>query len=874
MKKLFTLCLLLCLVATGANATQRKTWDFTKGFSDATIQLLAADVAAGNGAWTEETAGQTYQCGARTAKTQLTANGTVIPETKGLLFGTASAKHAIIAYNYTKTAFVSKSFIWLNGATTTDFVTIPRVGPGQTIALTHESHSTSAARGFTCSTTGVTKVSGDETSTVGAVTTIYKVDATNTDSIDVTFKTTVGGSHILSIIIDEGDQPEVKDNAKIAYLYDSSFSGYDADNDPIKTILSEKNTTFFDVKDFTADGQGVVTTDSLQKFDMMVVSDAIAPTHAFVPSLKKLIRFVPMINMNASLYDTWGYGKLTNPATATGSMAVVDSMKNSSLYTGVNIEENGSVTMNASAFSGNYMQSYTADPNSYFAKDSIYSTVDGLNAIHRHGTNKNAYMLIPLAYEGIAGNNISEDAINLFNNAVNVISATKSTVAKAITPTITSTYSDHLTTVKLSSGTADSKVYYTTDGTDPTLSSNLYTGVLTFTDSVDIKAIAAADGYYNSDIKDFGKVAIQTQIAAPTATVDAQDGYSNLTLSDTEAGASIYFNLTGSSLAANSQLYVDNSPVKFTKRANVTFFAVKSGMVTSDIKTIHVGVTNSILRTDTLAHLTFNDAAWTTTVAAGADFISSKYYNYWTTIKADSTSKTVTTANGDSLVWTYSYLPADSLTSVDFGNGWKLESYGQRVMIQTTGSSTAINTDYGPETAFDYGATKYALSFLVTKNSGDPANAYLQSTATFKGPFDIDVWLCGQYAAGSYEAVEVSVSTTGKDWTVLDTIGTSLLKRMHKGEVTYAGNDNVYVKIKSANAAASKQKTMVFDVMLLGGNGEIDGVKTINGNTGSVVSEQYFSISGARLNSPTRGINIVKQIYSDGTSKTSKIIKK
>ena len=325
MKKLFTLCLLLSLVATGANATQRKTWDFTKGFSDATIQQLAADVAAAGG-WTEETAGQSYQCGSRTSKTQLTANGAVIAETQGLLFGSASSKHVILAYNYTKTAYAYTSFLWLNGATTTDYVTIPKVGPGQTIAITHESHSTTVARGFTCTTTGVTKVSGDETSILGAVTTVYKVPDTNTDSIDVTFKTSVGGAHIQSIIIDEGDQPEVKDNAKIAYLYDSSFSGYDADNDPIKTILSEKNITNFDIKDFTADGKDVVTPDSLQKFDMMVVSDAIASTNAFVPSLKKLIRYVPMINLNASLYDTWGYGKLTNPATATGSMVAVDSM--------------------------------------------------------------------------------------------------------------------------------------------------------------------------------------------------------------------------------------------------------------------------------------------------------------------------------------------------------------------------------------------------------------------------------------------------------------------------------------------------------------------------------------------------------------------
>jgi hypothetical protein len=871
MRKLFTLCLFLTIVL-GANATQRKTWDFTKGFSDATIQQIAADVAAAKG-WTEETASQSYQCGSKTKDTELTANGSVISETAGLLFGTTSAKHVVIAYNYTKTAYATTSFLWLNGKNTTDYFTIPKVGPGQKIAITHESHSLTEARGFTCSTSGVTLLSGNETSTTGTETTVWQVNDTNADSIAVTFKTVTGGAHIQSIIIDEGDAPIVKDDSKIAYLFDSSFSGYDEGSDPIRTLLSEKNTTNFDIKDFTADGAGVITTDSLQKFDMVVLSDAIAPTHAFVPSLKKLVRYVPMINLNASLYDTWGFAKLINPATATGSMVVVDSMKTSSLFTNVNIEADGSVNMMPNAITGNMMQSYTAAAGSYFANDSIYTTVDGVNAIHRHGTKSNAYLLIPMTYEGIANNNVSEDAINIFSNAINIISATKSEVTNTITPSITTTYGDHTTAVKISCATPDSKIYYTTDGTDPTTASNLYTGELTFTDSLDIKAFAVADGYYDSSIKDYGKVAIQSQIAVPTYTIDKQAGYTTMKLNNIEEGASIYYNLTGSNATATSVLYVDTIPVTFKKHATVTIFATKNGMVTSNTTSFKVAVNGETLRLDTLEHITFNDAAWTTAIAAGSDFITGKYYNFWSTTKVDSTSTTYKDINGnDSVVWKFTYAPKDSLTTVDFGNGWMIGSYGQRMMIQTTGPSTNVDTDYGPETAFDFGATKYALSFLVTKNSSDPANAYLQSTKTFKGPFDINVWLCGQYAEKSYEAVEVSVSKDSVNWTVIDTIGTSRLKRMHKGDISYEGNDNVYVKIKSANASASKQKTMIFDVMLMYAGPITTDVKDIKDSSSTVVATQYYSISGARIGHATKGINIVKDIYSDGSSKARKII--
>lgn len=60
----------------------------------------------------------------------------------------------------------------------------------------------------------------------------------------------------------------------------------------------------------------------------------------------------------------------------------------------------------------------------------------------------------------------------------------------------------------------------------------------------------------------------------------------------------------------------------------------------------------------------------------------------------------------------------------------------------------------------------------------------------------------------------------------------------------------------------------------------IRGVNFVTGGTNvdltnfdaTVVSEEYYSITGQRLAEPQKGLNIIKKIMSDGTIKTSKVI--
>ena len=53
----------------------------------------------------------------------------------------------------------------------------------------------------------------------------------------------------------------------------------------------------------------------------------------------------------------------------------------------------------------------------------------------------------------------------------------------------------------------------------------------------------------------------------------------------------------------------------------------------------------------------------------------------------------------------------------------------------------------------------------------------------------------------------------------------------------------------------------------------IDNVKT-NGAVTTIASRQFFTVGGAQVAAPQKGVNIVKNIMSDGTVKVSKVIVK
>ncbi|WP_263359825.1 chitobiase/beta-hexosaminidase C-terminal domain-containing protein [Acidicapsa ligni] len=131
--------------------------------------------------------------------------------------------------------------------------------------------------------------------------------------------------------------------------------------------------------------------------------------------------------------------------------------------------------------------------------------------------------------------------------------------------------------VTIADATAGANVYYTTDGSTPTASSQLYmnTTPIQVSKSETINAIAVAAGYSNSGVVS-ATYSINQAVAAPVFSVGTGSYTSAqmVTITDQTAGAVIYYSLNGTASTASS---VYSGPVTIAKTATLSAIAVVNG---------------------------------------------------------------------------------------------------------------------------------------------------------------------------------------------------------------------------------------------------------------------------------------------------------
>ncbi len=130
--------------------------------------------------------------------------------------------------------------------------------------------------------------------------------------------------------------------------------------------------------------------------------------------------------------------------------------------------------------------------------------------------------------------------------------------------------------VNLTSATAGAKIYYTVDGSAPTVASTLFTAPINVSASTVLKAIAAYEGGVSPVVTytyTYGTV------AAPTASLAAGTYYSakSVTLSTTTSGAAIRYTLDGSVPNAASTQYTSAIPLSATTTIKAIAVAADGG---------------------------------------------------------------------------------------------------------------------------------------------------------------------------------------------------------------------------------------------------------------------------------------------------------
>ena len=138
------------------------------------------------------------------------------------------------------------------------------------------------------------------------------------------------------------------------------------------------------------------------------------------------------------------------------------------------------------------------------------------------------------------------------------------------------------TSVTITCATDGAKIYYTTDGTEPTASSTEYTGAISITEAVTLKAIAVKSGMNDSAVASVSYT-IKETVATPEFSVasGAVNSGTSVTITCATDGAKIYYTTDGSDPTAESTEYTD--AISVTPPMTLKAIAVKDGMNNSSV---------------------------------------------------------------------------------------------------------------------------------------------------------------------------------------------------------------------------------------------------------------------------------------------------
>jgi LysM repeat protein len=136
--------------------------------------------------------------------------------------------------------------------------------------------------------------------------------------------------------------------------------------------------------------------------------------------------------------------------------------------------------------------------------------------------------------------------------------------------------------VTISDSTAGTTIYYTTNGTTPTTSSNVYSGAIMVNATETIKAIAAETGYTNSAV---ATAAYTIAPVLPTPTFSLAPGTyttsQSVTISDATSGTTIYYTTNGTTPTTSSTKYTGAITVSTTETLEA--IAVETGYTNSAV---------------------------------------------------------------------------------------------------------------------------------------------------------------------------------------------------------------------------------------------------------------------------------------------------
>ena len=133
------------------------------------------------------------------------------------------------------------------------------------------------------------------------------------------------------------------------------------------------------------------------------------------------------------------------------------------------------------------------------------------------------------------------------------------------------------TSVTITCSTEGAKIYYTTDGTEPTASGTEYANAISITEAITLKAIAVKSGMNDSAVASVSYT-IKETVATPEFSLasGAVDSGTKVTISCATEGAKIYYTTDGTEPTASGTEYAN--AISITEAVTLKAIAVKDGM--------------------------------------------------------------------------------------------------------------------------------------------------------------------------------------------------------------------------------------------------------------------------------------------------------
>jgi hypothetical protein len=284
--------------------------------------------------------------------------------------------------------------------------------------------------------------------------------------------------------------------------------------------------------------------------------------------------------------------------------------------------------------------------------------------------------------------------------------------------------------VTIGDATAGTNIYYTTNGATPTTSSTMYTGAIWQSTTQTLKAIAVKTGYSNSSVTT-AAYTIAPVLPAPTFSLAGGSGAypspQTVSLSDSTAGATIYYTTNGTTPTTSSTKYSGAITVSVTE--TIQAIAVETGYTNSAVSSVLYTIAGGIAAPAfspapgtyaTSQAVTISDSTAGTTIYYTTNgttpTTSSTKYSGAITVSATETLEAIAvkTGSSNSAVTTASYTIAAVLPTPKFSlaSGTYTSSQSVTVSDATAGTTIYYTTNGTTPTT---SSTKYTKAITVSE---------------------------------------------------------------------------------------------------------------------------------------------------------------